>query len=122
MTGPSWSWSKEGNHIHIAISVPNLVSLKLTLIHGFVSALVSIQTRAHISEATLDIEPRRLIFQTPPFYFLDINISLSDAELAKTRADQELNNILTLKRIRDLDVEDAKARWIIADGKLIVTA
>lgn len=82
------------------------------------------------------MEPRRFILNIPDFPVLDINLDLSDAEIISLtssatsvslhgvpgEAGVEPNNVLTLKRQRDLDVGAASAKWKISENVLIVTA
>ncbi|KAG9217956.1 hypothetical protein CCMSSC00406_0010274 [Pleurotus cornucopiae] len=104
---PSWSWAKEpiiGDEYTIALTI-----------------LVPSLTHSLHATASLDIEPRRIIFSVPSIYFLDLNIALDDAEF------------VALKRLRAFDVDNARAEWSYdsvhgrfkgsieaKDGKLIV--
>ncbi|KZT68106.1 hypothetical protein DAEQUDRAFT_745894 [Daedalea quercina L-15889] len=102
---PELTWSKNAltEGLQINLSVPEL-------------------THAHVSSATLDVEPRRLILSIPPLYALDLNLDLPDAQirdglqLSRSSADQ----VLMLKRQRDLDVDSARAEWRVAEGRLVV--
>lgn len=95
-----------------------------------------------IPRSTLDLEPRRIILSIPDLYLLDINLDASDAELMATFSKSEhdsafsnaefnngnggekslVDSALTLKRVRDLDVEGAKAEWRVGEGILIINA
>ena len=89
-----------------------------------------------VAQATLDVEPRRFTLYVPDLPVLDVNLDLSDAEivsLASSAASASLhgtveekavepNNTLTLKRQRNLDVDEAKAEWRIGEGILLLTA
>jgi len=100
---PEFSWSKGEDGLKVYLRVPDL-------------------HRSHISSATLDLEPRRLILNVPPVYALDLNLDLPDAQirdslqLSKLSVDQAL----TLKRQRDFDIDHARAEWKVAEGRLIV--
>jgi len=96
---PFWTWSKSDQCILIRISVPKL-------------------RRDLIASSTLDLEPRRILLHVPSTYSLDVNLDLPDAQLQLQNSD----SALTLKRMRDLDVDNAKAEWLVADGFLVVTA
>jgi hypothetical protein len=89
------------------------------------------QTRALVQSSSLDIEPRRLTLSIPDQRTLDIDLSLSDAEIVsrisssinaaapqkpltdsqETRKDQETSRTLQLKRQCDFDVDAAEAEW-----------
>ncbi|KAG2152807.1 pre-RNA processing PIH1/Nop17-domain-containing protein [Suillus clintonianus] len=121
---PTWSWSNDDRKIRIIVNVPNLVSLiprhtiYFPCFHGDTSILVPvfipiIQTHAHITTSTLDVEPRRVILHVPSLYDLDINFDLSPTyPLGPT----------DLKRFRDLDVDGAKAEWIVAEKVIVLLA
>ncbi|KAJ7434070.1 pre-RNA processing PIH1/Nop17-domain-containing protein [Mycena latifolia] len=113
---PTWSWSKAGNgSIEITISVPLL-------------------THALVAQTTLDLEARRFVLCVPNAPPLDVNVGVSDAEIVATsgRAPETPSpasethgaghGALMLKRERDLDVDNAKAEWRVADGVLVLTA
>lgn len=99
-------------------------------------AILDCQVPLAIARATLDMEPRRFILNIPDFPTLDVNLDLSDAEIvslassstsltlhgASEEAGTESNNILTLKRQRDFDVDNVNAEWKVADSILVVTA
>jgi hypothetical protein len=84
----------------------------------------------------LDIEPRRFIVGIPDYPALDVSLDLSDAEIVATSSSKtsvslhgtsgeeahEPDNILTLKRQRDLDVDGATAEWRVAEGILVLMA
>ncbi|KAJ7216196.1 pre-RNA processing PIH1/Nop17-domain-containing protein [Mycena haematopus] len=102
-TRPTWSWSKNANgSIEITIAMPFL-------------------TRALVADTTLELEPRRLIIAVPGHPPLDINVGVSDAEIAATSG-TALNGGLTLKRERELDVDTATAEWRVSTGVLVVVA
>ncbi|KAI6030283.1 hypothetical protein EDC04DRAFT_2868976 [Pisolithus marmoratus] len=101
---PSWSWSEENSRLCIVIHVPAL-------------------TPAAISLATLDVEPRRILLSVSSLYNLDIDLNASDADLTATFAKADsLMQALTLKRKRDLDVDNAKAEWRVADKTIVLHA
>ncbi|KAH7924449.1 hypothetical protein BV22DRAFT_1066784 [Leucogyrophana mollusca] len=101
---PSWSWTKIQSKIRIVIDVPGL-------------------THAAIPISTLDIEPRRVILHIPALYELDITLDASDAELVATFAKCGAGDAaLSLKRMRDLEVDTAKAEWRVADKTIIIIA
>ncbi|KAF5357536.1 hypothetical protein D9757_013070 [Collybiopsis confluens] len=118
---PAWSWSRiENGLLQIEIRVPAL-------------------EKSVISLCSLDIEPRRLILTIPNHPLLDLNLSLSDAELvarsgkgstttitdlgsSEGKSDNStVDKLLALKRQRPFDVEGAIAQWIMADNKLLVS-
>jgi hypothetical protein len=83
------------------------------------------QTRADIPTAALDVEARRIVLSIPGRYDLDINLSLSDADIqaqAKTAiAAVNAAQTMALKRNpKDLDVDGARAEWRVADGLLVL--
>ncbi|KAG1851884.1 hypothetical protein DFJ58DRAFT_716658 [Suillus subalutaceus] len=102
---PTWSWTptKDQRKIRFMINVPNL-------------------THAHISNSTLDIEPRRVILHIPSLYDLDINLDVApDTEPMATN--RRLGEGATeLKRLRDLDVDGAKAEWRVAEKVIVLLA
>ncbi|KIK54593.1 hypothetical protein GYMLUDRAFT_48498 [Collybiopsis luxurians FD-317 M1] len=117
---PVWSWSRSGSgQILIQIEVPAL-------------------EKSVVSLSNLDIEPRRLILSIPNYPVLDLNLSLSDAELVARSGkgstiitdlgtaegksdDSAVDKLLALKRQRPFYVEGATAEWIMADNKLLIT-
>ncbi|KAG6332786.1 hypothetical protein ID866_6305 [Astraeus odoratus] len=101
---PSWSWTEHGSKLRIVIDVPTL-------------------THAAAANSTLDIEPRRIILRVPSLYDLDINLSALDAELTATFSETgSAEQALTLKRKRDLDVDNARAEWRVADKTIVLYA
>jgi len=59
----------------------------------------------------------------PSFYVLDIDLNASDAELiAIFSKTDSVTQAMSLKRKRDLDVDNAKAEWHVADKSLILYA
>ncbi|KZP06881.1 hypothetical protein FIBSPDRAFT_1053288 [Athelia psychrophila] len=114
-TTPRWSWAKAETRIKITIAVPLL-------------------THAHIPTATLDLEPRRVLFAVPGLYALDVPLDAPDAELVAASAHLDSDGTTTataggggwetgalgLKRARDLDVEGARAEWRVEEGCLVV--
>lgn len=98
----TWVWSKssQSDRIDIRIAVPNL-------------------NRALISDTALDLEPRRLIFAVPSQPTLDIDLSISDAELASKHS---LSDAIALKRQRPFKVDEATAEWIVSEGVLVLHA
>ncbi|KAI5990452.1 pre-RNA processing PIH1/Nop17-domain-containing protein [Pisolithus albus] len=101
---PSWSWSEENSRLRIEIHVPAL-------------------THAAIPLSTLEVEPRRVLLSVPSLYHLDIDLNALDADLTATFAKTGSSmQALTLKRKRDLDVDNAKAEWRVADKTIILQA
>ncbi|KAJ7689518.1 pre-RNA processing PIH1/Nop17-domain-containing protein [Mycena olivaceomarginata] len=99
----TWRWSKTTTGaIEITIVIPFL-------------------TRALVTETTLELEARRLLLTVRGHPPLDINVGVSDAEIAATCGTAP-DGGLTLKRERELDVEAATAEWRVADGVLVVLA
>lgn len=90
------------------------------------------QTRSAISNTTLDIEARRLIFSAPfqaassspeNSYALDLDLSQPDSDIEKYLGnEQSAQQALTLKRQREFDVDRARAEWRIAEGQFIIYA
>jgi hypothetical protein len=109
---------------------------RLSITESPLLAILDCQVPLAIARATLDMEPRRFILNIPDFPTLDVNLDLSDAEIvslassstsltlhgASEEAGTESNNILTLKRQRDFDVDNVNAEWKVADSILVVTA
>ncbi|KAF9219335.1 hypothetical protein BS17DRAFT_804440 [Gyrodon lividus] len=101
---PTWAWTQEDSKIRIVIEVPAM-------------------TQAIISESTLDVEPRRLILHIPSLYDLDINLEVPDAELSAIFGNSNsADKVLELKRMRNLDVDGAKAEWRVADKAIVILA
>ncbi|KIJ60443.1 hypothetical protein HYDPIDRAFT_117146 [Hydnomerulius pinastri MD-312] len=101
---PAWSWTQESSKIRIVIDVPAV-------------------THAVIPESTLDVEPRRVILHIPFLYDLDINLDASDAVLSATFSrTNSADKALTLKRMRNLEVDNAKAEWRVADKAIVLLA
>ncbi|KAG1774696.1 pre-RNA processing PIH1/Nop17-domain-containing protein [Suillus placidus] len=97
---PTWTWTptKDQRKIRFMINVPNL-------------------THAHISNSTLDVEPRRVILHIPSLYDLDINLDVApDTEPMFTHGE----GATVLKRLRDLDVDGAKAEWRVAEKVIVL--
>jgi len=93
---PSWTWSESDQRIVITIKVPKL-------------------TRDLIPSSTLDLESRRLLLHVPSLYSLDVNLDLPDELLGIS------NSALTLKRMRDFNIDGAKADWRIAEGAIVAS-
>ncbi|KAG1823046.1 pre-RNA processing PIH1/Nop17-domain-containing protein [Suillus variegatus] len=103
---PTWTWTPTKDHrkIRFIINVPNL-------------------TRAHISNSTLDVEPRRVILHVPSLYDLDINLDVAPDTEPTTATYGRLGEAATeLKRFRDLDVDGAKAEWRVAEKVIVLLA
>ncbi|THG97205.1 hypothetical protein EW026_g4762 [Hermanssonia centrifuga] len=101
---PKFEWVKEGDKLKITVHVPKLRS-------------------THIPNATLDLESRRIILDAAPFYSLDVDLSLSDAQIMSVSGGASSDNpALTLKRQRDLDVDNATAEWHVGEGVLVILA
>ncbi|KAJ3875142.1 pre-RNA processing PIH1/Nop17-domain-containing protein [Lentinula edodes] len=118
--GVTWSWYRtDDDRLQIQIEVPPV-------------------EKTVISRSNLDIEPRRLIFSIPDYFVLDLNLSLSDAELvayfrqsttgitnsvnsSESKEDSTINKLLSLKRQRPFNVEVATAEWFIADNRLLIS-
>ncbi|KAF9526056.1 pre-RNA processing PIH1/Nop17-domain-containing protein [Crepidotus variabilis] len=107
-----WLWTKQedSGKLLIQVKVPNLTT---PLVHA----------------STLDIEPRRIILSIPPFPILDIDASISDAEIAarmsrvyasspesQNERQEATTRTLLLKRQKAFDVDGADARWKIGTG------
>ncbi|KAF8172843.1 hypothetical protein K438DRAFT_1921006 [Mycena galopus ATCC 62051] len=100
---PKWGWSKtESGSIEITIHIPVL-------------------THALVAETMLELEARRLLLAVPGHPPLDINVGVSDAEIA-AKLGAGPDGGLTLKRERELDVEAATAEWRVSEGVLVVVA
>jgi len=105
---PSWTWCQEGGEIRITIQVSKL-------------------TRATISSAALDLEPRRITLLIPDLYSIDIDLELSDASPGQMSScisadPRGMENVLTLKRARELDVDRARAEWRVNERCLVIVA
>ncbi|KAG2143426.1 pre-RNA processing PIH1/Nop17-domain-containing protein [Suillus bovinus] len=100
---PTWTWTMHQRKIRFMIDVPNL-------------------THAHISNSTLDVEPRRVMLHIPSLYDLHINLDVApDTELMATYG--RLGEGATeLQRLRDLDVDGAKAEWRVAEKVIVLLA
>ncbi|KAH7882130.1 pre-RNA processing PIH1/Nop17-domain-containing protein [Phlebopus sp. FC_14] len=98
---PAWSWTEDESRICIVIQVPGM-------------------THAVIPESTLDLERKRVILHIPSLYELDIDLEASDAEL--TSRFGSVDRVLELKRRRELDVDDARAEWRVADRAIVLVA
>ncbi|KLO07037.1 hypothetical protein SCHPADRAFT_837224 [Schizopora paradoxa] len=119
---PCWKWTKEGERIKIDIDVPTL-------------------TRELCETSTLDVEARRIILHIPNQYHLDINLAVPDAEIAKIETGkfhgedkfmfemnkdamrmrgQNAGEAMRLKRCRDLDVEGARAQWMVRERRIVL--
>ena len=58
-------------------------------------------------------------------YGLDVDLDMSDAELVSIGGEGgcgDGENALTLKRMRDLDVDMATAEWRVGDGVVVLYA
>lgn len=79
------------------------------------------QTHADIAAAALDVEPRRVILDIPSRYHLDIDLSVSDAQIVSTFGGTSgEGSPLMLKRQREFDVDDATAEWRVQERALIL--
>ncbi|TFK37674.1 hypothetical protein BDQ12DRAFT_685084 [Crucibulum laeve] len=91
---PTWTWSKEADG-----------ALKF-VIH------VSGLTKSLVASTTLDIEPRRLILSVPKHAVLDINLSLTDAEIvANASREAEVLNGRAL-HVGDATRESLSGGWV----------
>lgn len=122
---PELSWSKnaltEALTIHLA--VPELVSPAPPYRSTYILTHTRLcQTRAAVTSATLDIEPRRLILSIPHCYALDLDLNAPDAAIrdALALSPHSTEQALMLKRQRDLDVDNARAEWRVAEGRLLI--
>ncbi|KAF8964816.1 pre-RNA processing PIH1/Nop17-domain-containing protein [Flammula alnicola] len=112
-----WSWTKDDvGRLRIEVHVPGL-------------------TYSLVQRSSLYIEPRRITLSVPNRCTLDINVALSDAEIAsgtrlkdegaderqseKRREDQTMRT-LQLKRERDFEVDGAEAEWKVGSGTVVV--
>ncbi|KAJ7619406.1 pre-RNA processing PIH1/Nop17-domain-containing protein [Roridomyces roridus] len=100
---PTWRWLKTPTgSIEITIPIPAL-------------------THSLVTRTTLDVEPRRVLVAVPDHPLLDINLAVSDAEIAATSGNSEAADAaLKLKRERALDVERATAEWRVGEGVLVL--
>jgi hypothetical protein len=81
------------------------------------------QTYAVIAESTLDVEPRRVLLHIPALYDLDLNLDSPDSELSSVFGkNNTANEALKLKRMRNLDVDNANAEWRVADRAIVLLA
>ncbi|KAF9025071.1 hypothetical protein BDZ89DRAFT_1114368 [Hymenopellis radicata] len=98
----SWTWRKDGDALQVRILVRDL-------------------THKLVQETALDLEPRRIILSvsTMPSYSLDVDMTLSDAELI-SRYPQ--SDVLSLKRQRPFLVDSATSEWRVAERVLILNA
>ncbi|CCM03227.1 uncharacterized protein FIBRA_05352 [Fibroporia radiculosa] len=103
LPSPDFLWSRGIEGVHIYVLVPKL-------------------THSRVQSATLDIEPRRIIFHVPDLYALDLNLDMSDAEIGQNAqlSEKTVDQALTLKRQREFDVDRARAQWNVAEGQLII--
>jgi hypothetical protein len=67
------------------------------------------------------------VLHVPDLYALDIDLELSDAELRREMlrvgaGPKETENVLMLKRARDLDVDRARAEWRVNSRCLVIVA
>lgn len=93
----------------------------LTSVERYIRVDIGPQTYEHIRTATLDVEERRIILNIPPFYSLDVDVSLPDAQLVSIFGSQSGDDsVLMLKRQRDFDVDGAQAAWRVADGVVTI--
>ncbi|KIK37957.1 hypothetical protein CY34DRAFT_108871 [Suillus luteus UH-Slu-Lm8-n1] len=102
---PTWTWTPTNDQrkIRFMINVPNL-------------------THAHISNSTLDVEPRRVVLHVPSLYDLDINLDAA-LDTEPTASHGRLGEGATeLKRLRDLDVDGAKAEWRVSEKVIVLLA
>ncbi|KAF8130378.1 hypothetical protein EV363DRAFT_1336099 [Boletus edulis] len=101
---PAWSCAQQGASIRIVFDVPGVA-------------------RAVIPDSTLDVEPRRILLHIPALYDLDLNLDASDAELVSVFGKNDtFNEALKLKRMRNLDVDNARAEWRVADRTIVLLA
>ncbi|KAF9260415.1 hypothetical protein L218DRAFT_932502 [Marasmius fiardii PR-910] len=113
-----WSWTYQNDQIRISISVPHL-------------------DKETVAKATFDIEPRRFILSIPDFPTLDVDLKISDAEIANSGGDVASTSIagshtaqtnggsstvLGLKRQRAFNVQAATAEWLMEKNRLLVIA
>ena len=123
---PTWTWSQQGGEIRITVRVPKLVRTWRSQFQ-LCSQPDGHQTRATITSAVLDLEPRRITLLIPGLYVLDINLELPDAVIGQAPFGVETDlrgaeNALTLKRARDLDVDRARAEWRVNERCLVIVA
>ncbi|KAJ7484073.1 PIH1 family [Mycena galericulata] len=104
-TRPTWRWTKTPTgSLEITIAIPSL-------------------THTLVSRTTLDLEARRVLLAVPSHPPLDINLGVSDAEIAATSGGSAAADAaLMLKRERALDVAHAAAEWRVAEGVLVLVA
>jgi hypothetical protein len=80
-----------------------------------------------ISSATLDLEPRRLSLLIPGLYALDIDLNLSTASLERESSQldavlEETETAFRPRRVRDFDIDGARAEWRVRDQCLVIMA
>ncbi|KAH9976764.1 pre-RNA processing PIH1/Nop17-domain-containing protein, partial [Lactifluus volemus] len=105
---PTWTWTQDNREIRVMVHMPKL-------------------TRTMISSATLDLEPRRLSLLIPGLYALDIDLNLSTASLEREslRLDavpEETETAFRPRRVRDFDIDGARAEWRVRDQCLVIMA
>ncbi|KAI9571860.1 pre-RNA processing PIH1/Nop17-domain-containing protein [Boletus coccyginus] len=101
---PVWFWTKLGSSLRIVFDVPGV-------------------THAAIRESTLDVEPRRILLHIPAMYDLDLNLNAPDSELSTVfGGNGTVDEALRLKRMRNLDVDNARAEWSVADKAIVLLA
>lgn len=67
------------------------------------------------------MEPRRILLHVPGLYDLDINLDASNAELSSVFGKNDTGNqALKLKRMRNLDVDNARAEWRVANKTIVL--
>jgi len=99
---PLFEWTKEGERIKITVGVPNL-------------------THEDIAAAALDVEPRRIVLDVPSLYHLDIDLTMSDAQIVSMfGGTSSEGSPLMLKRQREFDVDSATAEWRVQERTLIL--
>ncbi|KAG6374002.1 hypothetical protein JVT61DRAFT_4637 [Boletus reticuloceps] len=118
---PAWSCAQQGASIRIVFDVPGVVSKLSPLRCNQVTGVILTQARAVIPDSTLDVEPRRILIHIPALYDLDLNLDASDAELVSVFGKNDTSNeALKLKRMRNLDVDNARAEWRVADRTIVL--
>ncbi|KAG9311021.1 pre-RNA processing PIH1/Nop17-domain-containing protein [Chiua virens] len=101
---PTWSWMQQSSSIRIVFDVPGV-------------------TYAVIPTSTLDVEPRRILLHVPNLYHLDLNLEALDSELSSAFGKNDTADAaLKLKRMRNFDVDRARAEWRVADKVIVLVA
>ncbi|KAF8305828.1 hypothetical protein DL93DRAFT_296430 [Clavulina sp. PMI_390] len=85
---------------------------------------IPLMTKPDYSQATLDLEPNRLILDCPPSYSrLDVPIfAPSTKDKANPGRSSSTTSAGAPKKVLSLDIDDAKAEWRVKNGLLVITS